>query len=152
LKKYTGELLIYQRTQDNTQTSKTTWELFEETFSTLIETQNIHDRKSKFSEDDILLLIPILEITYNSKPITSFQSISNGLFIFEKVLVGGALVIKNVSKHSYDSLSQLKARIAWAIYEFRDGHKNLFTESKLDSRFPYIEDLDGNPLNDMKKL
>ncbi|CAG8472020.1 7659_t:CDS:10 [Cetraspora pellucida] len=152
LEKYTGELLIYQRAQNDVETSKTTWELFEETFSALIEPQNIHDEKSKFSEDDVLLLIPILKYTYISKPITFVQSISNGEFLFEKVLVGGALVIKNVSKYSHDSLNQLKARIAWAIPEFREGHKNLFKESRVDLRLPSIEDLDGNPLDEMTKL
>ncbi|CAG8664602.1 3745_t:CDS:2, partial [Cetraspora pellucida] len=152
LEKYTGELLIYQKTQPDIETYKTMWELFEITFSTLIETQNIQDKKSKISESDVLLLIPILEATYIGKPVTSFQPSLNGEFLLEKVLVGGALVIKNVSEFSDNSLNQLKARISWAINEFRWGHKNLFKESKIDLRLPSIEDLIGNRLNDMETL
>ncbi|CAG8595701.1 11006_t:CDS:2 [Racocetra fulgida] len=140
LEKYTGEPLIYQRTQDDTKTSKTAWELFEEKFSTFIETQKILDKKSKISDHDVLLLIPILEVTYLGKPDTFFQSFLKGEFLFEKVLVGGVLVIKNVSVHPDDSLNQLKARITWAINEFRWGHENLFKDSKIDSGLLSIED------------
>ncbi|CAG8525638.1 33612_t:CDS:2, partial [Gigaspora margarita] len=77
-------------------------------------------------------------------------------------LVGGALVIKNVPKYSDDSFNQLKARIAWAINEFRWGHKNLFKKagellwdhknSSKEERITSIENLTGNQLNDMKSL
>ncbi|CAG8774179.1 12249_t:CDS:2, partial [Racocetra persica] len=147
-----SQLTSFRSLKDDTKTSKTTWELFEEKFSTFIETQKIRDKKSKISDHDVLLLIPILEVTYHGKPVTSFQSFLKGEFLFEKVLVGGALVIKNVSVHPDDSLNQLKARITWVINEFRWGHENLFKDSKIDSRLLSIEDFVGNRLNDMKIL
>ncbi|KAF0559889.1 hsp70 family protein [Gigaspora margarita] len=115
IKEYTRDILIYRQIQEGANASEamSPWKIFANSFSALTgKSQNL-TQKSNY---DIKILIPVLDVTYIGRPI-SFQLEIKNEFLAEKVLVGGSLVIKNVSEHSNNSLEKLKARIMWAVNE-----------------------------------
>ncbi|CAG8803028.1 11440_t:CDS:2, partial [Gigaspora rosea] len=76
-----------------------------------------------------------------------------GEFFAKKVLVGGALVLKDVFRYSHNSLEQLKSLIIKSVNKFRYANKNLSKEI-IDSKqlYIHIEDFDGNLLKNIEML
>ncbi|RIB21575.1 hypothetical protein C2G38_2176247 [Gigaspora rosea] len=166
LEKYTDDLLVYKPKKKD-ENSLESWCIFEQTFSTLnIQSSKPQRKTFNLSENDIGLLIPILIIEYCGKPNVTFQSIINmesqsnepdflwiGEFFAKKVLVGGALVIKDVLRYSHNSLEQTKSLIIKSVNKFRYANKNLSKEI-IDSKqlYIHIEDFDGNLLKNIEML
>ncbi|CAG8633245.1 7867_t:CDS:2, partial [Dentiscutata erythropus] len=170
LEKYSDDLLVYKPIKNGVN-SHEGWDIFEKTFSTLItqSSKPIESQEKTFnlSKNDIGLLIPILIIEYRGEANESFQSIINkpsqsnvpdfrwiGEFFAKKVLVGGALVIKDAFQYSYNSLGKLKSLIIKSINKFRYGNKNSFKKTVTDSEqlSIFIEDLDGNLLKNTETM
>ncbi|CAG8600013.1 4619_t:CDS:2, partial [Dentiscutata heterogama] len=111
-----------------------------------------HDQAPSLLTNDIKFLIPNLNITcIREQNSNNIYETSLG-FSAEEILVGGALIIKNVSDYSENTLDLLEAKVIRIINEVRWSYKNLFTETIIDSSFPIIEDLEGNNLNNAEKL
>ncbi|CAG8764677.1 3758_t:CDS:2, partial [Racocetra fulgida] len=117
------KIFIYEPTEEK---QISTWDIVSEKIITLEnEKQVLPEKESScgyLPQTHLKLLIPVFKITYIGNPLESIKR-SNRIelcqqFLSETVLVGGGLIIKNVSDFKNESrFDILKAHIIWIIDE-----------------------------------
>ncbi|CAB4387548.1 unnamed protein product [Rhizophagus irregularis] len=127
------------------------WDLFEQKFSIccgsdLLELKQIGGRLSHVAMSDIKLIIPIFKVSYFGEFFVKHsEDKDQSEFLTREALVGGSLIIRDVKNLDLD---KLKAQIVWAIKEASCSGRSLFNSAIVKN----VEDLDGNPIHDMKDL
>ncbi len=168
LEKYINQILIYELTQDNSLNS--TWDSFvvkcsiknDNNYLQSEQTKQIKYQTSIIAKTDVKLLIPVLKITFtNIKISIDKQPFKSNDYVIEKsyqefllkeILVGGFLIIKNISIYDFVELNELKAHITWTINKSHWKSSNLFKSATMHLKLKDIEDLNGNSIFNMKAL
>ncbi|CAI2181887.1 15034_t:CDS:10, partial [Funneliformis geosporum] len=163
LEKHT-QILIYEPTQEILLNS--TWDLLEVKLND-DKFDKINYQAPLLANTDVKLIIPVLRITYFGESFVDIELSTDKHpknpnddadrethqeFLSRKVLVGGSLIIRNVSMYNPLELDQLKAHLSWAINETCWKSSNCFKSAMLQLKLKNIEDLNGNPITDMKVL
>lgn len=142
------ELIQDELIKDNLLNS---WDLFEQKFSIccgsdLLKLKQIGGRLSHVAMSDIKLIIPIFKVSYFGEFFVKHsEDKDQSEFLTREALVGGSLIIRDVKNLDLD---KLKAQIVWAIKEASCSGRSLFNSAIVKN----VEDLDGNPIHDMKDL
>ncbi|CAG8462414.1 19238_t:CDS:2 [Gigaspora rosea] len=130
---------IYEPTEKKQISS---WDIISKRFQTL-ECEKLELSSGYLPREHLKIIIPVLKITYFGNPLDCFKSYAEKLdrtelcqqFLAETILVGGGLIIKNVSDFENKlKLDISKAHIIWIIDEISRNHKykNPFKKSSGD--------------------
>ncbi|KAF0530132.1 kinase-like protein [Gigaspora margarita] len=148
---------IYESTEKK---QISTWDIISKKFQTL-ENEKLEPSSGCLPREHLKIIIPILKITYVGNPLDCFKSYAEKLdrtelcqqFLAETILVGGGLIIKNVSDFENKlKLDISKAHIIWIIDEISRNHKYKNPFKKSIVNFSELYDLDNNPILDEKQL